>query len=613
MEKHIYNLVLEPGTDEAAFLSGPAAGMQVKSNLDMFDGLLCMLLTQEEASQLESDPNVKEIQIELQIIETSYPTTTLQQPTTLITRTNPSILSDGADYAPTHFWYSGEQGGTANTGPIGFFTPNGEDALIPGQTISQRFAGQYIDIVAIEAGTPTSANDSHETHPDFLDDQSNTRFVRMDWSEHDSGASDAANNQATNGTTFLSDHAIGVLSAAGGTYCGWCKVSSLRVIYLADGVSTAYNAVLAWHNSKPINPATGVRNPTVTTGAWGFSGIEHVGAILIDNINSITVGGGGTITKPGGGWGTDFTPFVDNLLVPRVINDPADSIDKWAITYPLSFRNTSFDTIMNNYDSAGGIYHFKSAGNNAHVAVPPNDPRWNTRLSTTGTNIQISLDGDGNYFFGSATAPSTVYPLRTYSEGSTNMITVAACQNSTINPLLDDYSNRGPCVDVAGLGSYTWTSYPTLTYQDGKWGYFSGTSCAAPQAAGAAGIMIENFLVQRGVYPSTAQVKEMITKHSKEVLQGESTVDFSNVPSAGNFSQSRLTASLDVYRITEGSPQNGSSDLSDLHGTPTDRIFVPWGIYMGTGQYIADPRGPNYGKRPSSGQTYPRRKITVGA
>jgi hypothetical protein len=620
MEKKIYTVVLQPGTDESAFLTtGPAADMQVHSNLNNFDSIISMKLTETEVESLKLSDLVVDVEEEFSVISTAYPVTPeYTRNTTLVTRSYPSTLTPGANYSGTNFWFTGGVDITASSGPVGFFTLSGEDASVSA-TIEQNYAGEYIDIVAIEAGTPSNTYDSYITHPDFLNENGSTsRFVKTNWTDYDNALVD--NDQATNNTEFFDTHAIGVLSAAGGKFCGWCKTSSLRVLYLSNGVAAAYNGALNFHQNKSVNPATGRRNATIVTGAWGFVGIELTSAIWIERINTITAydaaGNLTTISRPGGGWGSDLTPFTNNLLVPRVINDPADNTDKWMIAWGSSSRYTTMDTIMSNYNSAGGIYHFKSAGNNGDVKVKLNDPRYNTRITLDNSVSYVILDLNENeeYTFSNGTTGtgSVVYPLRPYDYGGGNDIVVAASQHSTINPLLDDYSNRGPVIDVAGAGALTWTSYPVSSYTDGSWGYFSGTSCAAPQAAGTAGIMICDFFIKRGEYPTIAQLKEIIAKNSQQALESENLIDFSNVPSPADFASSRLYSSSNVFRISNGDSQNGGTDLSDLFGTPTDRVYIPYSIRLGTGKYINSVSGPAYGRRPASGQTYPRRKIRVG-
>jgi plastocyanin len=738
MDKHIHTVILIPGTDEAAFLENEAAGMEVVSNLNLFDSIISMRLTESEVATLLESDKVVDVEKEMPVIETVYPVTPeYSRNTTLETRNSPSG-SNGADYSGTNFWFHGGVKITSNSAPIGFFTTAGEDAEVSA-TIEQNYVGEYVDIVAIEAGTPLNTYDSYAySHPDFQDANNSPRFVKTDWTAYDSGLVD--NDQASANTEFFSAHAIGVLSAAGGKYCGWSNASSLRVLYLSNGVAAAYNGVLNFHNNKPVNPDTGVRNATVVTGAWGFSGVDLTGAVPVDNIYRLDVydtdGNLTTINRPTGtgspqtyaitatasdssnytlsgtdrdgsvsgtdpalnlvvgdtlnitnnvsgshpmyikttntggsgdqvstpaatgqgtanvswtpnapgtyyyqcgfhsamvgtitviaqstdGWGTDFTPFTDNLMVPRVIQDPADSTDKWMIPWNIGSRYTTLDTIMSNYNNAGGIYHFQSAGNNSTVGVSEEDPRKNNTIyiDPAVNYVDINLNGQGRYTFASTTSPSaptvtSTKPCRMYQGGGSNQFTVAACQQSTVNPLLDDYSSRGPMIDISATGAYTWTAYPTTTYNDGTWGYFSGTSCAGPVAAGTASIMVCDFFIKRGVYPSIAQLKQIVSDNAKPTLVSEGLVDFENVSAAGNKPSTRLYSSSNVFRISENDFQNGGSDLSDLFGTPTDIINIPWGIRLGTGKYINAVRGPSYGKRSVSGQTYPRRKIRVEA
>ena len=273
MEKKIYTVVLQPGTDESAFLTtGPAAGMQVHSNLNNFDSIISMKLTETEVESLKLSDLVIDVEEEFSVISTAYPVTPeYTRNTTLVTRSYPSTFTPGANYSGTNFWFTGGVDITANSGPVGFFTTNSEDASVSA-TIEQNYAGEYVDIVAVEAGTPSNTYDSYITHPDFLNESGDaSRFVKTNWSDYDNALVD--NDQATNNTEFFDTHAIGVLSAAGGKFCGWCKTSSLRVLYLSNGVAAAYNGVLNFHQNKSVNPVTGRRNATIVTGAWGFAGI----------------------------------------------------------------------------------------------------------------------------------------------------------------------------------------------------------------------------------------------------------------------------------------------------------------------------------------------------
>ena len=743
MSKKLYNLVLQEGTDEAAFISTEAAGMEVHDNLSMFDMLLCMRLTEDEAAILESSEKVLEIGPERTVIETiSYPSSTPRYETPAVTyrtKFNPSSGA-GADHTGLNMFFTSEFNTADGTPPFGYF--QGSEYQFD-DTVKSNFLGEYVDIVAIEAGAPVAGYAGTENHVDFEEwDSNDSKFVAMDWSSVNSSASSTRNNQITNGyANTFSAHAIGVLSAAGGKYCGWGKKSTLRVMYLSDGVATAYNTVLTWHNAKSVNPNTGVKNATVVTGAWGFSGVEHQRFFKIEDISAFvtydkdsgvstthqrpgptnlpvqtfnytatasgasdylmaggdrngnlvgsqpdpgielvvgdtlnitnnangghpmyiktasTTGSGdqasgvsgngtvniswtpssagtyyyicefhgsmvGTITvveQIADGWEDDYSVFADNLAIPRVILDTnAPTIDKWMISIPDQTRYTTFDTIMSNYASAGGIYHFKSAGNNSHVGVSPEDPRHNNQITVDAgsTYVSNSLDGNGYNGFSSSTlgGSTTYYVNRNEIDGGPNQFTIAACQQDDVNRLLDDYSNRGPMCDFAAYGAYTWTSYPTGTYSDGKWGYFSGTSCAAPVAAGCATIFLEWYITQKGVWPTMAQLKELMVNSAKENLIGEDLINFSSIPTADDITSSKLYNSNEVNRIKDGDSQNGGADLTELYGTPPLRVHIPWGIRMGSGKYIAGgTEQTSYKRRPTSGSVWPRRKVTFSS
>ena len=666
----------------------------------------------------------------------SYPTSTprYESPSvTYRTRYNPTSGSNGADYTGMNMFYTSEFDPAQNASPpIGYFGDYQFD-----DTVKSNFLGEFVDIVAIEAGTPASGNAGHEDHVDFEEwDSNNSKFVPMDWSTQNGAVTDPRNNQVTNNNTnWFSSHAIGVLSAAGGKFCGWGKKSTLRVIYLADGTTNAYYAVLQWHNTKAVNPATGVRNATVVTGAWGYVGVDHEKFYKIDDVNQIiaydVAGNSTTINRPSGTgnaqtlsvtasasgstnyqvngtdrngsvsgndpainvvvgdtinmtnnasgahpmyfktasvtgtgsqvtgvtgagtssmswtptaagtyyyiceyhgsmvgqiivsdsvpavWGSDLTSFSNNLIIPRVINDPADSTDKWMISIPDQTRGSFFDTVMGQYNSYNGIYHFSSAGNNAHIGASPSDPRFDTsvRIDAGADYVTNTITNDRNVFTTSTqTSQVTLYPLRTEISGGDNQLTIAACQQDDTNRLMDDYSSRGPQIDFAAYGAYTWTSNPAGVYSDGNWGYFSGTSCAAPVAAGCATVFLDWYFTQRGVYPSIADLKALMKKHAKANLIGENLIDFSNIPSAGNFPSTKLYSSSNANRISDNDYQNGGADLTELYGTPPLRVHIPWGIRMGSGKYIAGgSEQTSEGRRPLSGRAWPRPKVSYSS
>ena len=186
-------------------------------------------------------------------------------------------------------------------------------------------------------------------------------------------------------------------------------------------------------------------------------------------------------------------------------------------------------------------------------------------------------------------------------------IDVAAGQNSESQGMLDDYTNRGPGIDIVGRGAYTFTSYPTSTDTNGyKWGNFSGTSCATPTVVGKAACMMEEYYTLNGAWPNFTQVKNMLQTEARNgnnrVLDPVSTT-WSNVGTASSsviqsMSQMFYPVDSSLLRIFKsGTSANGGFTFAELAETPN--FFAFWN---GRGYS----REQTMNKRPTSGVMYPR-------
>lgn len=615
--KQKYIITLEPNQDKREFLELLAReGYEIASLSPSLKRIFTAMLTTQERLNLFQKDGILAIEEDMEVDLETIAYKPAVRMKNLITRYSPGGTEDGSNFAPTHFYY-GSDHKLKNSDTIDFFISN--KTRSNNESIEQNFSGTFVDIVAIEAGAPATSYDGYENHPDFLDKNGNTRFQFMNWSDYNSACTSTANNQSNKSFVF-SNHAIGVLSAAGGTSCGWCNVSSLRVIYLTDNVVDVYDAVLAWHKAKPINPATGKRNATITTGSWGYTSVSHEYAVRIADINTLRYyneqGQLTIINRPVGGWGSDLSQFERALMPPRAINNPDTNVDEWYISVGRESRGVFFDDAMSDFNQEDGLYHFKSAGNNAKVYVKPTDPRWNNRIDVDSNTKQIKFTIQNGQFKLSSqsifTFTNSGYPCRSYINGSANCFTVGASQNSNINPLLDDYSSRGPGVDIFGFGEYTYTSYPIQLRGAYRWGYFGGTSCAAPVVAGAAGVYVDWWYSMTGKYPTFEELLEVMTAESQPVLQEDEAVDFSNTPTANDngYSSSRLYSGFKLHRIRENDYINGSLELSKLYESKNRRVFIPWYIRKGTGQNIINPSKNTKGEQNTFGQAYPRRTIS---
>ena len=441
--------------------------------------------------------------------------------------------------------------------------------------------------------------------------RTSSRFIPMDWPDLEG----ASNNQVTNNNSALSSHGMGVLSVSGGTICGFAKKANLYAMYLVSGDSPTecIQACIDWHNAKPNNPETGVPNPTILIAEYQYLNDRRWG-IPIDSVSVINKADGTTVNRPSGGWGTDYTEFVKENIIPWKVYASDTSSYEWCVVMPNQYHygslKTSLSTAWNN-----GIVCINAAGNNGGT--------YNKENSQTDTSIEVDATTPYRVLsisYGSDNSTTTFsstswYPFKSYGpHGVENNIDVAAGYNSEDFPGLDGYTNRGPGIDIVGLGAQTWSSYPSTTYGSYKWGMFSGTSCATPTVVGKAACIMEEYFWYNGAWPTPDQTKEILLSEAANKVRGYSSggngFSWSNAPAAGGYMGN--TISFSNCRISGGGG-NGGYTYTELTGTTQLRAYFDpqdWNSHPYT------MRIKHHGKRPStqvySGPTYPRTNNAVG-
>ena len=439
-----------------------------------------------------------------------------------------------------------------------------------------------------------------------------SRFIPMDWPDLE----DASNNQVS-GNSGFSNHGIGVLSAAGGTICGFAKKANLYAMYLTSGdtPTECIQAAIDWHNAKPNNPETGVPNPTIFIAEYQYLQDRRYG-IPIDYVSQINKADGTVVTRPGASWGTDYSEFVKENIIPWKVYAPDTTASEWCVVMPNQSEYSSLKTALNNAWN-NGIVCINAAGNNGGT--------YNKQNSQTDTSIDV--DAGSNYrrititWGASNTAgtssTTTYYPFKSYGpHGVESNIDVAAGYNSEDYPGLDGYTNRGPGIDIIGLGADTYTAYQSFTYGNYKWGMFSGTSCATPTVVGKAACVMEEYFWYNNAWPTPDQTKEILLSKAANKARGFSSggtnFTWSNVPSASGASLSN-EISFGNCSISSGTGANGSFKYTELTGTTHLRA------YFDPQDWHAHPykmRIKHHKKRPSSqvysGPTYPRTNNAIG-
>lgn len=617
MAKIILDVHLADGVNKQEFVDSfnPETEADWWNMLDYIPCCICMHVEESFVETFSQDPRVLTAEERLEPHPATLPVEL--NTTKNVIASTPSTANNGGDYMPLQMYVDSDHIRPITPGEkVGKNSTYDDTSSIPGATFTSRWTGKNVDIVSVEVGPISSAYaNNQDTHPDF-DDPDNpgtSRVITMDWNSVAGSITEASNIQVTSNSCF-SDHAIGVLSASAGTICGFAKKSNLRVIYMtgSDGATEVIDAVVAWHTNKPVNPNTGVPNPTIMIGEFQYLLDRRIG-IPIDYVSAITTPAG-TVNRPGSSWGTNFSEFVKRNIIPFSVLDPNTSTYVWCVVLPSQTRSSSIKTSIDAAYDAGVIF-INAAGNNGGVYYKEDEYANYTITvdATTPYNYYNISYGAAISVFSSST--TSYYPFIPYGpHGCVKAIDVAAGYNSEGIPALDSYSNRGPGIDIVGLGSTTWTAYPGSLYADGnRWGMFSGTSCATPTVVGKAACEMERYFYYTGQWPTPSQMKTILRSNGREIVVGIKSTDWSSVPTAGSYISNSVSGGL--VRIFNGSG-NGGYVFTELAGTTRIRAHFDKTIesFDTTNYYRRRPYDAAYqyilGGAPAlQGAVYPRRKI----
>lgn len=598
------DVVLVEGTNKQEFVDSfdPQTQADWWNFLDEIPNVISMDVEESFLEQFKSDPRIIKVEERLQsAVASTLPP--FYEITDTITSITPSTVYNGYDFMGMQFYMNTDiiqSSQTLGTHELDLLSQ------LPNSKYFSRWTGKNVDIVTLEGGGSTvlsSYTGLHNSHPDFgsIDNPGTSRAIPMNWTDLES----SANNQISTNRMFT-QHSSGVLSVSGGKYCGFAKRANLRACYDSseDGIVECINAIISWHNNKSINPETGVKNPTIMIAEYQWL-VDRYIAVPIDTIQSIT-DLNGTVNKPVGGWGTDFTPFTSRNIIPwKVV--PSGGSAQWCIVFPFQ---SNFSSLYLALEAAwdSGIIPVNAAGNNGGVYVKTSDPRLNGVYCTTSGTILVYIINWYGVSVTSQYSTNTIwYPFYMYGpSGLDKGIDVAAGQNSETYPILDPYSTRGPGIDIVGLGINTWSAYQSIAFADGNgWGMFSGTSCAAPTVVGILACLMEQYFTYNGSWPTPTQAKSILLNNAKSSVIGADSTTWSNVPSATtNYSVSKISGyKFDINFISHSySSGNGGFRFTELAGTTKKRVFLNAQSFD---------RINTYGKRPISGKVYPRRKVVI--
>ena len=430
------------------------------------------MLTPEEVNELKKDPRILEIEIppeqrkDITIGKRSSQTSNFTKPSSL----------DTNQYVNWGLKRSSMQSNLYS------------NATTTSTLYEYALQGKGVDVVIQDSGI-------EPTHPDWQDSKGNNRYQFIDWY-------DASGLPGTQNANFHRDYdGHGTLCAsivAGKTY-GFCKDATIYSMKIAGlegagdsgtGISVAdcFDTIKEWHNSKPIDPVTGYKRPTIVNMSWGYSS-EISGDPTSGNYRG--------------------TPWVWNV-------DYSDDANLWintGIVIPLSgttrflpARVSSVDVDVQELIDAG-VHVFIAAGNDYYKGDTSGGLDYNNTVTFGGLTY--------NYHRGSSPHSEDAFIVG-------NIDTDVYNDNGNFKDRTASSSSRGPRVNVWAPGTNivaatsTTNNKTDLEYpldSNYRIAINSGTSFAAPQVCGIAGLHLESQ-----PFATPAQLKAKIEADAKPLM-----------------------------------------------------------------------------------------------
>ena len=210
--------------------------------------------------------------------------------------------------------------------------------------ITSQYSGKNVDVVIMDDGCPYPSTFEYAQNADGT---GYTRLVQYNW--FDSAEYDYSLAATTNAPR-KQEHGSHTMGTTAGNTQGWARDANIYFISYND--TNAMDLVRNWHNNKPINPKTGIKNPTIINNSWGY----NASSFSTNVVSSITYRG--TTYSPTSGSGENGDAVWDSTL-----------LDNFWVTRSLT-RNAAADADFEDMINDGIIVVASAGNDNSYIDVP---------------------------------------------------------------------------------------------------------------------------------------------------------------------------------------------------------------------------------------------------
>ena len=330
--------------------------------------------------------------------------------------------------------------------------------------------------------------------------------------------------------TMTSSHGTACASLSAGKNYGLAFEANIWTVSIfspADlNTELCYDALKLFHQNKPINTATGKKNPTVVNGSWGYYG----GFNSNTNVSYSFAGSTGS-----------FTGYTSSSTGVQALAYGLRGGLFYNRQFATSSRTSSLDTAGDEMSDAGVIFVTSAGNNNQRLGIGLTDPHLNDFLTTlNGGESRPGFPGETAVSGCPSGHRNWIHPQNVGYDNVQDYhptICVGAMDefiDSGYQERKAQYSNNGPGVDIwapadeliaAGMRAANGdrlsldTNYSRYN-SDFVDMYFNGTSAAAPVVTGVVALFLESK-----PDATSAEVKDYLKVNASQMLPSTQWID----------------------------------------------------------------------------------------